>query len=209
MSGFGKENKNEDKMSFEILPAGWYPAIAIEQAKGINDAGNHKFSVTFKIFKGNGKNRRIWGNFNLINKNDMATKIARGQLWDWMQALDIDELPDYLPSWNEYVTEPERTKEAWEAFSIDPLMDLPLEIFVKVTPEKPKDQKNPHGEKWPARNEIADFRKFDGVYDPTADDQGDSPQEEQQYGGSDGSGGFGSGSGFGGGFGGTGDDVPF
>ena len=66
---------------FGTLPAGWYEAaITKSEMKATNDGTGKYLSLTFKVTEGDKVGRMLFANLNLVNKSDVAVKIARSDL---------------------------------------------------------------------------------------------------------------------------------
>lgn len=65
---------------FEALPVGHYPLMAVESEVKDTKKGDGKIAVfVFEVFEGEGKGRKIYKNFNLVNPSETAQKIGRSQ----------------------------------------------------------------------------------------------------------------------------------
>ena len=70
-----------DTSSFELLPNAKYEAIITGSELKLTKAGTGKYlKVEFTIIDEKFENRKIWHNFNLINPNPDAVKIAEKDL---------------------------------------------------------------------------------------------------------------------------------
>jgi Protein of unknown function (DUF669) len=66
---------------FGVLDAGWYEAeITKSEMKITNDKEGKYLALTFKITEGEKQGRFVFANLNLVNKSDVAVKIARSDL---------------------------------------------------------------------------------------------------------------------------------
>lgn len=84
--GYSPET-TEANTGFDALPAGEYPAVATEAELKDTKAGTGKYlKVTFEIIEGNGKGRKVFTNFNLVNPNQDAVQIGHAQLKEWATA---------------------------------------------------------------------------------------------------------------------------
>lgn len=73
--------KVEADTGFDALPAADYPMMAVESEIKDTKAGTGKYlKVVFEIFEGQGKGRKIFMNFNILNPNPEAQKIGQSQL---------------------------------------------------------------------------------------------------------------------------------
>ena len=84
MSNFGNYydvNSVEAQKGFEALPPGEYSAIAIEgDIVETKDKTGKMAKFQFQIIEGELKDRQLFTNFNIINKNEQASAIGRAQL---------------------------------------------------------------------------------------------------------------------------------
>lgn len=85
-----------DDDPFAPIEAGWYEAqITKSELKDTNDKTGKYLSLCFKVLEGEHQNRMIFTNLNIVNKSDVAVKIARSDLKKICTACDItDELED-------------------------------------------------------------------------------------------------------------------
>lgn len=66
---------------FAPIPADWYEAeIVKSELKITKDKTGKYISLTFKILEGERTNRLIYANLNIVNKSEVAVKIARADL---------------------------------------------------------------------------------------------------------------------------------
>lgn len=66
---------------FAPLPAGWYEAEIIKSELKTTKDGNGKYiALSFKILEGENEGRLVYTNLNIVNKSDVAVKIARADL---------------------------------------------------------------------------------------------------------------------------------
>lgn len=81
---------------FDVIPAGWYPAeIVKSEMKDTKNKDGKFLALTFRIIDGEYKGRLIFTNLNLVNKNNVAVKMARGDLKAICDAVDLEgELED-------------------------------------------------------------------------------------------------------------------
>jgi len=102
---------------FAPIAAGWYLAEIIKsELKDTKDKTGKYISFSFKIIDGDHKDRLIFTNLNIINKSDVAVKIARSDLKAICEAVGLEgDLED----------------------TID-LHNIPLMIKVSIKPESPQ-----------------------------------------------------------------------
>ena len=79
-----------ESQSFEPLPKGHYRLRAIElEMKDTKNGDGAYLKATFEVMEGQYENRRIWQNFNLVNKNAKAVEIALSKIKDWLTATGL------------------------------------------------------------------------------------------------------------------------
>lgn len=66
---------------FAPIPAGWYLGEIIKsELKDTNKKDGKYLALTFKILEGDHEGRLIFTNLNIVNKSEVAVKIARSDL---------------------------------------------------------------------------------------------------------------------------------
>ena len=66
---------------FEAIPSGKYLAVITESEMKATKSGNGSFlELTFEVIDGEHRGRNVWARLNLDNPNQLAVKIARGEL---------------------------------------------------------------------------------------------------------------------------------
>lgn len=71
----------EEQAGFDPVPAGEYPAVAIDsEVKPTKSGGGSYLQVTFEVIEGEYKGRKLWGRYNLENQNKQAVDIGHAQL---------------------------------------------------------------------------------------------------------------------------------
>lgn len=79
LPGFNAFEEPEDD-DFGAIPAGDYVAIAIGSGMKPTKNGQGQFlEVVFEVLDGQYKGRKLWARLNLVNANETAVKIARGE----------------------------------------------------------------------------------------------------------------------------------
>jgi hypothetical protein len=84
----------------EPVPAGDYALKALEADEKETASGGTMIKAKFEVLKGEHVGRWIWQNFNVVNKSEIAQRIARQQLVGWATACgradcdDTDKLID-------------------------------------------------------------------------------------------------------------------
>ena len=88
--------ENEESNEFLPLPAGWYPAEIIKsELKETKNKDGKYLLFCFRIIDGEFKGRMVFTNLNIVNKNAVAVKMARGDLKAICDAVDLEgELED-------------------------------------------------------------------------------------------------------------------
>ena len=77
------------------LPVGYYKAVALgEEEKDTKDGTGKYIKIEFEITHGEHAKRKIWENYNIVNKNPVAVKIALEKLGSFAWAANIDSLSD-------------------------------------------------------------------------------------------------------------------
>lgn len=80
LSGFDANNV-EPTSDFDPIPVGKYAAVIVDSEMKPTKAGTGNYlQLTFQVIEGQYKNRLLWARLNLDNPNDMARKIAQGEL---------------------------------------------------------------------------------------------------------------------------------
>ena len=70
-----------DENPFAPIDAGWYEAeITKSELKTTKDKTGKYIALTLKIIEGDNEGRLIYTNLNIVNKSDVAVKIARADL---------------------------------------------------------------------------------------------------------------------------------
>lgn len=86
---------NESTTDFEVIPDAWYEAEIIKSIIKATRDGNGKYiALTFRITEGEHEGRFLFKNLNIVNKSDMAVKIAKSDLKKICEACEIEELDD-------------------------------------------------------------------------------------------------------------------
>jgi len=74
-------NQVEPTTAFEPLPAGKYLAMITASEMKPNKAGTGRYlELCFTIVEGEHRNRSLWARLTLENPNELAVRIARGEL---------------------------------------------------------------------------------------------------------------------------------
>ena len=108
LTGFNAQEV-EPVGDFEAIPAGKYLAVINGSEMKPTKAGTGQYlELTFQIIDGPYKNRLLWSRLNLVNPNEVAMKIAQGELSAICRAVNVLQPKDSLD-----------------------LHDLPLTIVVK------------------------------------------------------------------------------
>lgn len=135
--------KDAKEMSFDPIPSDWYLAEIIKSEINQTKAKDGQYiSFQFKVLEGDHEDRFIFTNLNIVNKNEMAVKLAMSDLKGICNATGFPEDDDL-----------EDTTD---------LHNIPLYIKVTIKPETPQ---------WPAKNEIKGYKsedEFDNADNPLA-----------------------------------------
>lgn len=84
-----------DENPFAPIDAGWYEAeIFKSELKDTNDKTGKYISLGFKVIEGDYEGRYVYTNLNIVNKSDVAVKIARADLKKICDACGVNELED-------------------------------------------------------------------------------------------------------------------
>jgi hypothetical protein len=83
-------NKVEPRTAMDPIPAGRYLAVLSNSEMKANKAGTGQFlELVFTIIEGELKNRQLWARLNLVNPNQVATKIAQAELSALCRAVNV------------------------------------------------------------------------------------------------------------------------
>ena len=83
-------SKVEPRMVMDPIPAGRYVAVVSNSELKANKAGTGQFlELIFTIIEGEYKNRQLWARLNLINPNQIATRIAQSELSALCRAVNV------------------------------------------------------------------------------------------------------------------------
>lgn len=89
LNGFNAKEV-EPNTGFDAIPAGKYEALIVDSEMRPTKSGSGEYLyLTFQITEGDFKNRKLWTRLNLNNPNEMAVKIARGELSAICRAVDV------------------------------------------------------------------------------------------------------------------------
>ena len=84
------------QQTFDPLPAGWYPVMITDsevKSTKAND-GSTKLDLTFTIFDGPHKGRKVFNTLNIGNQNPVAREIAQKQLSSICHAVNVLNVSD-------------------------------------------------------------------------------------------------------------------
>lgn len=83
---------------FSTLPAGWYEAELVKsELKTTKDGAGKYLAFKFKVINGKHDGRFVFTNINIVNKNDIAVRIAQSDLKAICTAIDFTgELEDTI-----------------------------------------------------------------------------------------------------------------
>lgn len=87
------DSGQEESVSFDVLPPGWYRALvdSIEECETSSGTGKYvkvEMQVTEEPYSG----RKLFFNFNMQNESEKAQKIGRGQFKAFAEAGDVPVL---------------------------------------------------------------------------------------------------------------------
>jgi len=103
-----------DENPFAPIPADWYVAEVIKsELKATNDKTGKYIALSFKILEGDHEGRMIYANLNIVNKSEVAVKIARSDLKKICMAVGHEE----------------------ELEDTEDLHNIPMQIKVSIKPE--------------------------------------------------------------------------
>ena len=85
-----------DANPFAPIPADWYIAeITKSELKTTNDKAGKYIALTFKVTEGEHEGRLLYTNLNIVNKSEIAVKIAQADLKNICDGVGFDgELED-------------------------------------------------------------------------------------------------------------------
>ena len=78
----------------ELLPQGYYKAVALGEEEKDSKTGGKYIKIEFEIVQGEHSRRKLWENYNIVNNNQVAVKIALEKLGSFAWAANIDSLKD-------------------------------------------------------------------------------------------------------------------
>lgn len=77
----------DSPMDFEIIPEGTEVKLKAEEAEEKEtSSGGEMIAATFVIVEGEHKGRKIWQNFNTVNKSEKAQNFGRRMIAGWARA---------------------------------------------------------------------------------------------------------------------------
>lgn len=87
---------DEDDAGFELIPAGTIATVVIKESdiKTTSRGDGEYIKTVMEVMDGDYAGRKLWHNFNVVNPNEKAVQIGRGQLKRLNQILGIAELQD-------------------------------------------------------------------------------------------------------------------
>ncbi len=81
--------------SFSILPSDWYVAQIIKsEIKETRDGNGKYIALQFRIVEGDYAKRIVFSNLNIVNKSEVAVRIAKSDLKKICDAIDLDTVSD-------------------------------------------------------------------------------------------------------------------
>ena len=83
--------EDAEDTTFSTLPAGWYEAELVKSDLKTTKDGTGKYlAFKFKVTDGDYEGRFVFTNLNIVNKSDMAVKIAQSDLKAICTAIEFD-----------------------------------------------------------------------------------------------------------------------
>jgi hypothetical protein len=84
-----------EDLSYNPIPADVYIVqVTKSEMKATKDATGEMLKLEFTVLEGEYSGRKIYENLNLVNKNEMAVKIARSKLKQICQACGLAQIED-------------------------------------------------------------------------------------------------------------------
>lgn len=86
----------EADATIELIPANTIVTVVVKESDvKTTQAGTGEYiKITCEVMEGDYQGRKVWHNFNIVNPNEKAVQIGRGQLKRLNQVLGISELTD-------------------------------------------------------------------------------------------------------------------
>ena len=95
-----KDDEVEDE-GFSLASDGWHVAEIEKDKLKKTQAGGTMLTVYVKIIEGEDKGKRIFDGLNIVNKSDVAMRIAKGRLKSYKKACGVEEdMQDTSVMWN-------------------------------------------------------------------------------------------------------------
>lgn len=115
-------NANEvEPTDFSNVPNGEYVAALVKAEIKTTKQGDGEYtSLDFQILEGPYKNRHLFENLNLVNKNATTVEIARGSLSAFLRALGLAQAADYVELYNLPVTIVVKGRKNKQSCEIEP-----------------------------------------------------------------------------------------
>lgn len=82
-------SQTEEVQEFDLIPAGEYPAIAIESEIKQHDSGAQSLLITFQIVAGKYQNRKVWLRQNWLKKDRTPNAIGQRFLGDLCRSVGV------------------------------------------------------------------------------------------------------------------------
>lgn len=93
LSGGFKADEQE-KMSFDPLEPGEYKVVIAKTEERSSTKGGQYLMIEFSVVGSSGNGRKIWVNYNLVNDNPTAVKIAKSELAELCKAVGKPSIMD-------------------------------------------------------------------------------------------------------------------
>ena len=89
------EAQETEVRNIELLPVGYYKAVAMAEEERDTKENNGKYiKMEFEITNGEHSRRKLWENYNIVNANATAVKIALEKLGSFAWAVGVQSLSD-------------------------------------------------------------------------------------------------------------------
>jgi len=134
---FNTDSVEKRESTFELLPAGLYPAQVVESSiENLKSGNGQAIKLTFEVLADGYRGRKVWARLNVRHTNPKAETIAQQQLRELCEAVGLGRFNDTVE-----------------------LHNKPCQIRVKVR----KDDTGQYED----QNEISGFRPLAGAVQPS------------------------------------------
>jgi hypothetical protein len=101
---FNTDNVDKRESNYELLPAGWYTAQAVESEIVPLKSGNGQaIKLTFEVLSNGYRGRKLWVRLNVRHTNPEAERIAQQQLRELCEAIGLARFNDTVELHNKPV----------------------------------------------------------------------------------------------------------